>query len=111
MSDFKAKITFNKLDLSSFAVSCLLQGLSLKSVPFSLNKKATAVKSSVMDLELTLTKGNEHTPVYGEVPIADFLVSQANQAAGKSVYLGFGDNLSHDHFMNKLNSDLRPLAA
>ena len=106
-TELKGKVNYGKLDLSSFLVSSLVQGLGVKNMPVNY-KAAAAPKTEVMNVELTISgKDIEPSSVYGEVVICDFIAGLKNTQAKSHDCLRLGQNLNHDNFMHKLNSGLR----
>lgn len=77
MQDAKIEIKFGKHDLSSFIVYNTLVGLEVHSYTFNQAKLETGLPT-IMNVEMTLTKGLESSKIYGELTIADYIAGVSN---------------------------------
>lgn len=103
MSNLKAKINATSLDLSTFVVTTLVQGLKAEGIPisFDLNKKNDE-KAAILGLEMLITdkSDNSQTPVYGEIAICDFITQIHNQSKPASQHaLRLGSDLNFDNYV------------
>lgn len=106
---FKASVVFGVHDLSAFAVASMVQGLGVKQVGIS-QKAERAKEPAVLNVELAITKAATSSQIYGEISILDFLASFKNSQEQNREVLRFGDNLSVDNLVHRINSSLRNAA-
>ena len=110
----KAKITYTTNDLSAYLMTNIIKALGL-SIQIKKQGGNQEVQSKIpfqfkpvdiTNVKLTLHDGS--TTIFGEIPIADFLIGEKNRDS-KWQLQRIGNNLSYDHWAYYLNTHFRQL--